>query len=690
MCVLTFFRKRFRLNSLLRGGVYRWIKLIKSHRVIEVILLVFLFISTNFVYAEHDAIQLTTDGGYYPSLAPDGVTVIYEIDGRFIKRVNIDGTGQAVLMEGRQPVVSPDGTKFIFTDPGFTKIMQANIDGTQNVTLLTALQLNANKVHSPSWNADGTKITFVTETLIQEPPEIEGTYSKIYVGDFDPFLKTVTNAGAIVIGNKNELFYSPTFSPDGNSLAYLKYSPVDILLLKTPECNVMHLDLRGGQIRQLTIRSDEVSCSPGSRIFYGRNFILYNSSLSVPNRPTWTPGVWVLDLTTLSKKPFFEFEHHIPSGGSNPAITPASKFVVFSGLWKAFLPPRFELQIDPEHPGFPHPRDTFFTIDPIKFSVFRMNTSTPLEVVHFFVDGNLVRSISPEEFLFDGEFTFDAGTFSEGTHTYHAIAQEITGQTSRVPEEGFRTFTVIKDSTPPTIRPFFPVPNQVLFSSPEGIFASVQDEEGGSGIDINSIKVFLNEKFIGSQVPVTFTDPLTAGLYTVKVTAADRSGNSATETWSFRVIIDQTEPTITIVSPLPGALLKTRMPLIKAILSDETGGSGIKRDTIVLEMDGIGRAFNFDEGTASLTFTPSPQEALGDGEHTVKIQVSDNVGNKAQQTWKFKVDATAPKFKIQVVPNPAKKGEVIIIVTPDEPLKEPPKVEVKDKDGKVVPSQQKP
>ncbi len=145
--------------------------------------------------------------------------------------------------------------------------------------------------------------------------------------------------------------------------------------------------------------------------------------------------------------------------------------------------------------------------------------------------------------------------------------------------------------------------------------------------------------------------------YDVAVTAADTAGNSTTVNASDKtlgaslklVVKEKTAPVITIVSPTAGATLTNNKPAITVEVTDND--SGVDTGTFNLVIDG-GAAVKWSAGTATaitngFRWTYTPSSALTDGQHTIKVDVSDNDGNKAtQKTATVKVDTTPPVLNV--------------------------------------------
>lgn len=179
---------------------------------------------------------------------------------------------------------------------------------------------------------------------------------------------------------------------------------------------------------------------------------------------------------------------------------------------------------------------------------------------------------------------------------------------------------------------------------------------------INGQTYFLNFNDSSGKYEATITAPALSSYnnpghyYPVSITATDDGGNSTTiddENPTFGEILrlvvkEKTPPTVTITSPTAGAVLINNKPSFTAQLRDND--SGINISTLIFKIDNeVIENSNIEESSVSggydISYTPSI--ALGDGEHTVSIQVSDNDGNQSQVvSVSYTIDTVPPSLEI--------------------------------------------
>ena len=145
------------------------------------------------------------------------------------------------------------------------------------------------------------------------------------------------------------------------------------------------------------------------------------------------------------------------------------------------------------------------------------------------------------------------------------------------------------------------------------------------------------------------------GYYNVTVEASNTAGTSVTADAStlegLKLYVKETvAPVITILSPSSGAYVTNNRQPVVFTITDESGGSGVDLDSVVVKRDGS--TVSASEITHSAisngySFTYTPGSALGDGSHTITVNASDNDGNAAtQKTTTFTVDTIPPTLNV--------------------------------------------
>lgn len=161
-----------------------------------------------------------------PATAPPVLLTAPRNEGRFVYQtklggqiaiINADGTGQQDLADGSEPALSPDGTLVAFNRAGATPGIYVLDLATGEETLV----FSGNRVRSPSWSPDGSKIAFLRSK--QDP-----------VLGFDPATRrpkwtledhfsiaVIPAGGGDVIDLPSQEFSShPSWSPDGKQIVF--------------------------------------------------------------------------------------------------------------------------------------------------------------------------------------------------------------------------------------------------------------------------------------------------------------------------------------------------------------------------------------------------------------------------------------------------------------------------------------
>jgi hypothetical protein len=148
---------------------------------------------------------------------------------------------------------------------------------------------------------------------------------------------------------------------------------------------------------------------------------------------------------------------------------------------------------------------------------------------------------------------------------------------------------------------------------------------------------------------------LSGGYYNVTVEATNDAGTTATADGStltgLRLVVKETvAPVISILSPSSGAYVTNSKQPVVFTVTDESGGSGVNTDSVVVKLDGTAVASSTLTKTAitnGYSYTYTPASAMSDGAHTVTISASDNDGNAATaKSTTFTVDTVPPTLNV--------------------------------------------
>ena len=238
----------------------------------------------------------------------------------------------------------------------------------------------------------------------------------------------------------------------------------------------------------------------------------------------------------------------------------------------------------------------------------------------------------------DATFT-PAADLTYGVHTVTFHATDGAGNS----RDGAWTFDVV-DTTPPSLSHAVPADGSSGEDRRPEVAFDVAD--AGIGIDPGSLHVVLDGVDVaaaGTLVAGHFSlvpgANLAYGSHRVKVTVADRSGNTMTPAeWTFAVA-DVTAPVLSDPTPKDGSSGADRTPAISFQVAD--AGIGVDPDAIAVSLDGSDITVHgaFADGR----FSYLPTVPLGFGVHTVSARAADRAGNTSPaMAWSFTVADEQP------------------------------------------------
>ena len=158
--------------------------------------------------------------------------------------------------------------------------------------------------------------------------------------------------------------------------------------------------------------------------------------------------------------------------------------------------------------------------------------------------------------------------------------------------------------------------------------------------------------------PSTTSFNRTGGYYPVTVEAKNTAGTVTTVNDSHATlgsacklrVREANKPAVTIVSPTSGARVTSNKQPVVFDVTDESGGSGIDVQSLVVQLDDREQndlTLEKSAITNGYRYTFIPGTALSDGDHRFSAQVSDNDGNTSSLvSMVFTVDTVAPSLNV--------------------------------------------
>jgi len=174
--------------------------------------------------------------------------------------------------------------------------------------------------------------------------------------------------------------------------------------------------------------------------------------------------------------------------------------------------------------------------------------------------------------------------------------------------------------------------------------SNFQDEiegttEPGARVTINDANVNTNPTTGVFSYPVMLEE----GTNTYLIEATDRAGNSNSTTVT--LILDTSEPSLEILYPEDGAILRTKTIIAKA-MTDLDPGATAYINSEVADLSGGGF---------------SKEITLNEGENTIYFKVVDSSGNEISDSVKVTVDSTVPTIEINYKTGSKVKTDKIMI-----------------------------
>lgn len=222
---------------------------------------------------------------------------------------------------------------------------------------------------------------------------------------------------------------------------------------------------------------------------------------------------------------------------------------------------------------------------------------------------------------------------------------------------------VVKETIAPVITIVSPTSGAYASNSQQPVVATVVDETNGSGIDLSTLVVKLDDvaqssgistSAIANGYTVTFTPAaMSDGSHTVSFDVKDHDGNSATRK-STTFTLDTVPPTLNIASPTVDFISSSATVGYSGTTNDATSSPV----TIAVTLDGVAKsAPTVTNGSFSGSFA-----GVSEGSHTVVFTATDVAGKTTSVTRNFSVDTSVPAVTaVSISPNPADTGATMIV-----------------------------
>ncbi|WP_425430809.1 PKD domain-containing protein [Chamaesiphon polymorphus] len=281
-------------------------------------------------------------------------------------------------------------------------------------------------------------------------------------------------------------------------------------------------------------------------------------------------------------------------------------------------------------------QNTPLTLDPTQLTTNDTNV-TQIQIINQPIHGTLTQTP-------DGKFTYQPVSTYVGTDSFKYIGFGSDGQISNL-----ATVNITINNLPPTIQT---VTIPTTITEGQTIQLSAVATDGGSS---NNLTYIWNlgdgtTPIVGRNITHTYTDN---GNYNLTLTVTDIDGGSTSQTTN--VTVDNVAPTATITTPTT------------TINQGETLNLGVNySDPGINDTHTI--TWNFDDGTAPITLTPSsvgadpnlqPHTFTKAGNRNVTVTITDNDGASTTTTIQIAVTNIAPTITNLNLPTNINEGQPI-------------------------------
>lgn len=224
---------------------------------------------------------------------------------------------------------------------------------------------------------------------------------------------------------------------------------------------------------------------------------------------------------------------------------------------------------------------------------------------------------------------------------------------------------VVKETVAPVITIKSPSNGAYVTNNKQPVIFTVVDEANGSGVDLDSVVVKLDDSPVpsgqithssvtnGYSFTYTPADPMGDGPHTVTVSAADNDGNDAVEkSTSFKV--DTIPPALNVTSPTEGLITNNASCVVTGTTNDATSSPV----TVAIKLNSVDQGAVSVEGSGSFSKTVT----LAEGPNVIVVTATDSAGKQSSITRNVTLDTSVPQIvSATITPNPADTGETMLI-----------------------------
>lgn len=224
---------------------------------------------------------------------------------------------------------------------------------------------------------------------------------------------------------------------------------------------------------------------------------------------------------------------------------------------------------------------------------------------------------------------------------------------------------VVKETVAPVITIISPSNGARVTNSNQPVTFTVVDEAGGSGVDLDSVVVKLDNVAVsagevthsavtnGYSFTYTPASPMGDGAHTVTVDASDNDGNAAAQK-STTFTVDTVAPSLNVTSPTEGLITNNASLTVTGTTNDATSSPV----TVSITLN------DADQGAVTVESSGNFSKAitLASGPNVIVVTSTDQAGKSTSVIRNVTLDTSVPQIvSATITPNPVDAGETMVI-----------------------------
>nr|DAZ38437.1 MAG TPA: Ig-like domain protein [Caudoviricetes sp.] len=224
---------------------------------------------------------------------------------------------------------------------------------------------------------------------------------------------------------------------------------------------------------------------------------------------------------------------------------------------------------------------------------------------------------------------------------------------------------VVKETVAPVITITSPTNGARVTNSNQPVTFTVIDEAGGSGVNLNSVVVKLDNNQVsvgevthsavtnGYSFTYTAASPLKDGSHTVSVDASDNDGNAAAQK-STTFTVDTVAPSLNVTSPTDGLITNNASITVTGTTNDTTSSPV----TVTIQLNSVDQGAVTVESSGAFSKTIT----LANGANAIVVTSTDQAGKSTSVTINVTLDTSVPQIvSATITPNPVDAGQTMVI-----------------------------